>query len=226
MLMTQLVPWTNDDLSNPERRNLLDAQIARSGPPLSVVEFDKALRYIVNSAGKPGSEAAVNRAADLVAMVVRLVDKPNVPETFLRSVFTALKVLSASDIIGMVAIQKAIHGMAAAVPVPLLYMRFLHEATRQNRNLGQFVCTQIMPMLVANRIWGEQERWKGFILLAKRYSVAQPPHCLPVLLQLGAQQLREVLAIAPDAQGVLAAFVTSAGAAGRLHGEVRELLGV
>ena len=63
------------------------------------------------------------------------------------------------------------HRTPTATPTPPqcppLLGKLLLMAVKQQPNLGQFVCNEVMPALVANEIWSEKERWKGFLLLAK-----------------------------------------------------------
>merc|ERR1719231_1685839 len=126
----------------------------------------------------------------------------------MESVFTAFTVLSKSPVIGADALSKALVVLSQLNPTPILLPRFILEVTK-HQNLGQFVCNQILPALASKQMWTEgnkSERWRGFILLAKKYGVAGPTNCLQTLLTIPPKPLKDILRIAPDIKPVLVDF--------------------
>jgi len=199
------------------------------GAPLRVAEFEAALRAIVSAVGKPNSDAAATRAATAVSWVVGFVTDLEKPPAPLKFVLNAFAVLCTTPVVGVMALQRALLGLSRTNPCPALLSRLLLEAIRQHPNLGQFVCNDVLPALVANQIWLERERWKGFLLLAKQYAVEKPPHCLELLLKLPHKQLRDVTKIAPASKGPLINYAKRHAGAPEVIGlsdESRKLLGI
>ncbi len=180
--------------------------IIAEGEPLSIQNFEQAIRFRINAAGPKDTQAAYEAAADIISCVARIVPRP---EYVQRSIFAAFEVLCRSDAVGVNALQRALGRLSQERPVPLLLLRLLLECTRQQRGLGQFVCQQVMPTLVQNQIWTEKALWPGFIQLAKKYSTNKPPNCLPTLLSLPMQLLAQFLKIVPDAKISLAKHVSN-----------------
>jgi hypothetical protein len=219
-LLPRLLPWTQPDLEAANEAGTLAALLAAAGvpdrAPLGCAEFERAVRYRCNAAGKPGSEPHAAAAADVVELVVRFgsaLEQPGSPAAAAslphvrRCVFAALEVLCRSDAVGAASLGKCVVKLAGEQPhPPLLLLRLVHECARQRPALAQLVCTQVMPLLVRNGVWRERARWQGFLLLAKRYLGPRPPHALAALLSLPPQPLQQLCTLVPAAKPALAAF--------------------
>jgi hypothetical protein len=217
-LLPRLLPWTKPDLDAATEAGTLPALLASAGvsdhQPLGCAEFERAVRYRCNAAGKVGTEAHAAAASELVELVVRhgstLEQSGNANAGLVhvrRCVFAGLEVLCRTDAVGAASLGKCVVKLADEKPhPPLLLLRLVHECARQRPALAQLVCTQVMPLLVRNGIWLERARWQGFLLLAKRYLGPRPPHALSALLSLPPQPLQKLCTLVPAAKPALAAY--------------------
>jgi len=228
-ILVQLMPWTDQDREDKAMQEELKAQVSITGSPLNPKEFDQALSYLVLSAGRAGSDAAARMGMDLLSTIIGLGEKTDMAPAFVKAMNTAVSVMTRSKAIGPAVIQRAMEELAMRRPLPRLLPQLLDNAVYHNPGLGQFLCTRIMPLLVANEVWRNKEGWERFILLAKRFAIPRPPNCLGTLLDLPARQLREFLGVAPDAKpalGDLARARMVQGGVAAVKPHVREALGV
>jgi len=182
--------------------------------PLGCAEFERAVRYRCNAAGKVGAEAHAAAASELVELVERYgstLEPSGSTNAGLahvrRCVWAGLEVLCRTDAVGSASLGKCVVKLADEKPhPPLLLLRLVHECARQRPALAQLVCTQVMPLLVRNGIWLERARWQGFLLLAKRNLGPRPPHALSALLSLPPQPLKQLCPLVPAAKPALAAY--------------------
>jgi len=237
-LLPRLLPWTKPDLDAAMQAGTLLTLLASAGipdrQPLGCAEFERAVRYRCNAAGKTGTEAHAAAASELVELVVRygstIEQNGNVANLahVRRCVFAALEVLCRTDTVGPGSLGQCVVKLADEKPhPPLLLLRLVHECARQRPALAQLVCTQVMPIMVRNGIWLERARWQGFLLLAKRYLGPKPPHALGALLSLPPQPLQQLCTLVPAAKPALAAFAQQQQhLGGGLNPETRRILGI
>ncbi|GAQ84109.1 HEAT repeat family protein [Klebsormidium nitens] len=106
-------------------------------------------------------------------------------------------------------------------PIPLLFMRTVLQSVGASPSLRPFV-VELLGRLVRREIWNMPQLWVGF-LKAAHHTV---PDSLPVLLQLPARQVAEVVAKNPDLKPLLAAHVTHTSARTALPRSILAVLGL
>jgi len=90
-------------------------------------------------------------------------------------------------------------------PIPTLYMRTVIQSVTMYPKLTSFVVI-MMQRLIGKQIWKYNKVWEGFIKCCQRIKTnAQISQ--PLLLQLPATQLKEVLTTAPDLKEYLCKYI-------------------
>ncbi len=90
-------------------------------------------------------------------------------------------------------------------PIPTLYMRTVIQSVTMYPKLTSFVVI-MMQRLIGKQIWKYNKVWEGFIKCCQRIKTnAQISQ--PLLLQLPAIQLKEVLTTAPDLKEYLFKYI-------------------
>jgi hypothetical protein len=146
MVLPRLLPWTTDDLNKAITSGTLATLTSSTpGPPLSISEFERAVRYRVNGAGPPGSEQANSCAGELVELLIRLGNSSLITSQhhLTRCLFAAFKVMLQLDVISASAIQRVLISLSQESPPPLYLIRFLLECSTLTPTLSQSICTQV-----------------------------------------------------------------------------------
>ena len=184
-------------------KSLLEKISETEGRPLSISNFEQAVRLKIKHAGPKDSNAAIRCATTIICSVAHIVPSPEVQ----RSVFAAFEVLCSSSAVSLKSLEEALIQLSQEQPMPMSLLRLLLECTRQRRGLGQFICQKIMPLLVQNQIWTQRNLWPGFIQLAKKYSSNKPPNCLAALLLLPEQPFKILIGVVEELKKSLPIFL-------------------
>lgn len=90
-------------------------------------------------------------------------------------------------------------------PLPVCFVRTVIQAMRTYKSLVPFIANNVLPKLVAKRIWEMPQLWDGFVHLVRLLGQAS----FGTLLQMPLEQIREVVERQPALKGPLKAFVAN-----------------
>ena len=134
------------------------------------------------------------RSEILAVVMNQLVDEPNLPTLFLRTV-RRIPPCSPEP-----------SGYATRSRVPPRAPQVIQAVTTY-RSLRGFVSTTLLSRLITKKIWTNPPLWEGFIRCAKLIA----PQSFGALLQLPKEQLREVVDKQPSLKSELREFVMKKG---------------
>jgi hypothetical protein len=89
--------------------------------------------------------------------------------------------------------------------LPVVFLRTIIQAVTTYKSLVPFVANNVLPKLVAKKIWTTPQLWDGFVRLAKLIA----PASFGVLLQLPKEWLRDVVDRQPALKAGLKGFLAS-----------------
>merc|ERR1719343_1612513 len=92
-------------------------------------------------------------------------------------------------------------------PLPTLFMRTVIQVVKELPRLSDFVVMEIMPRLVRQEVWGDENMWRGFMIVLQHTFSSQPGGAARVLAMLPMSQLEDVLVQHPDWKAQLVEFV-------------------
>lgn len=104
--------------------------------------------------------------------------------------------------------------------LPLLLMRTVIQTLSVAPTLKRFIVNDILPKLVNKQVWKVPQLWQGFVRCCQQTA----PDSYPILLQLPAPQLSEVLEKVANLKSALASYARKARVG--LSAAHRELLGL
>ncbi|CAE8721621.1 unnamed protein product [Polarella glacialis] len=92
-------------------------------------------------------------------------------------------------------------------PLPTLFMRTVIQVVKELPRLSDFVVMEILPRLVRTEVWGDENMWRGFMIVLQHTFASQPGGAARVLAMLPMSQLEDVLVQHPDWKSQLREFV-------------------
>jgi len=92
-------------------------------------------------------------------------------------------------------------------PLPTLFMRTVIQVVKELPRLSDFVVMEILPRLVRQEVWGDENMWRGFMIVLQHTFASQPGGAARVLAMLPASQLEDVLVQHQDWKAQLREFV-------------------
>jgi len=92
-------------------------------------------------------------------------------------------------------------------PLPTLFMRTVIQVVKELPRLSDFVVMEILPRLVRQEVWGDDNMWRGFMIVLQHTFASQPGGAARVLSMLPISQLEDVLVQHPDWKQQLREFV-------------------
>jgi len=116
-----------------------------------------------------------------------------------------------------------IQALVEAGPLPTLFMRTVIQVVKELPRLCDFIVMQILPRLVRQEVWGNDNMWRGFMLVLQHTFASQSAGAARVLAILPMSQLEDVLVQHPDWKTHLLDFVARQPA-GAVAPHVRQLL--
>jgi symplekin len=103
-----------------------------------------------------------------------------------------------SDILGV-----ALQAISESPHIPVLFLRTVIQAVSTYKSLVPFVSNNVLPKLIQKKIWTNPQLWDGFVRCVKLLAPASFGACL----QLGKEQLRDLVTRQPGLRGGLKAFL-------------------
>jgi len=110
-----------------------------------------------------------------------------------------------------------------AGPLPTLFMRTVIQVVKEIPRLCDFVVMQILPRLVRQEVWGNDNMWRGFMIVLQNTFASQSVGAAQVLAMLPMSQLEDVLVQHPDWKAQLRDFCARQPV-GAIAPHVRQLL--
>lgn len=107
--------------------------------------------------------------------------------------------------------------------LPTLFMRTVIQVVKELPRLSDFIVAEILPRLVRQEVWGDENMWRGFMIVLQHTFVSQSGNAARVLAMLPMSQLEDVLVQHPDWKAQLREFVARQPV-GALPPHVRQLL--
>merc|ERR1719343_1262041 len=107
--------------------------------------------------------------------------------------------------------------------LPTLFMRTVIQVVKELPRLCDFVVAEILPRLVRQEVWGDENMWRGFMIVLQHTFASQPGGAARVLAMLPMSQLEDVLVQHPDWKPQLREYVARQPA-GTIAPHVRPLL--
>eukprot|EP00933_Yihiella_yeosuensis_P045764 TRINITY_DN41188_c0_g1_i1.p1 TRINITY_DN41188_c0_g1~~TRINITY_DN41188_c0_g1_i1.p1 ORF type:complete len:1267 (+),score=311.19 TRINITY_DN41188_c0_g1_i1:129-3929(+) len=107
--------------------------------------------------------------------------------------------------------------------LPTLFMRTVIQVVKELPRLCDFIVMEILPRLVRQEVWGDDNMWRGFMIVLQHTFASQPGGAARVLAMLPVSQLEDVLVQHPDWKVQLKEFVARQPA-GAIPSHVRQLL--
>ncbi|CAJ1437691.1 unnamed protein product [Effrenium voratum] len=92
-------------------------------------------------------------------------------------------------------------------PLPTLFMRTVIQVVKELPRLSDFIVMEILPRLVRQEVWGDENMWRGFMIVLQHTFASQPSGAARVLAMLPISQLEDVLVQHPDWKAQLREFV-------------------
>lgn len=108
-------------------------------------------------------------------------------------------------------------------PLPTLFMRTVIQVVKELPRLSDFIVMEILPRLVRQEVWGDENMWRGFMIVLQYTFASQPTGASRVLAMLPISQLEDVLVQHPDWRQQLREFVAKQPP-GSVLPHVRQLL--
>lgn len=108
-------------------------------------------------------------------------------------------------------------------PLPTLFMRTVIQVVKELPRLSDFIVMEILPRLVRQEVWGDEQMWKGFMIVLQHTFASQPTGAARVLAMLPVSQLEDVLVQHPDWKAQLRDYV-SRQPPGTIMPHVKQLL--
>merc|ERR1719203_1309037 len=94
-----------------------------------------------------------------------------------------------------------------AGPLPTLFMRTVIQVVKELPRLCDFIVMQILPRLVRQEVWGDDNMWRGFMIVLQHTFASQSGGAARVLAMLPPSQLEDVLVQHPDWKAQLREYV-------------------
>mmetsp|Transcript_88207 Transcript_88207/g.254550 ORF Transcript_88207/g.254550 Transcript_88207/m.254550 type:complete len:719 (-) Transcript_88207:6-2162(-) len=110
-----------------------------------------------------------------------------------------------------------------AGPLPTLFMRTVIQVVQEVPRLCDFIVIQILPRLVRQEVWSDDNMWRGFMIVLQHTFASQSGGAARVLAMLPMSQLEDVLVQHPDWKAQLREFVARQPV-GAVAPHVRQLL--
>lgn len=107
--------------------------------------------------------------------------------------------------------------------LPTLFMRTVIQVVKELPRLADFMVVEILPRLARQEVWGDQNLWRGFMIVLQHTFASQPAGAARVLTMLPITQLEDVLVQHPDWKAPLLEYA-SRQPAGVVPPHVRQLL--
>lgn len=92
-------------------------------------------------------------------------------------------------------------------PLPTLFMRTVIQVVKELPRLSDFIVMEILPRLVRQEVWGDENMWRGFMIVLQHTFASQPTGAARVLAMLPMSQLEDVLVQHPDWKAQLRDYV-------------------
>merc|ERR1712232_608226 len=108
-------------------------------------------------------------------------------------------------------------------PLPTLFMRTVIQVVKEIPRLSDFIVMEILPRLVRQEVWSDENMWRGFMIVLQHTFTSQPGGAARVLAMLPSSHLEDVLVQHPDWKAQLVEFVARQ-APGTVAPHVRQLL--
>merc|ERR1712087_811902 len=108
-------------------------------------------------------------------------------------------------------------------PLPTLFMRTVIQVVKELPRLCDFVVIEILPRLVRQEVGGDDNMWRGFMIVLQHTFGSQSGGAARVLAMLPMSQLEDVLVQHPDWKAQLREYV-SRQPPGAIAPHVRQLL--
>ncbi|CAK8999707.1 Symplekin [Durusdinium trenchii] len=108
-------------------------------------------------------------------------------------------------------------------PLPTLFMRTVIQVVKELPRLSDFIVMEILPRLVRQEVWGDENMWRGFMIVLQHTFASQPSGAARVLAMLPMSQLEDVLVQHPDWKAQLREYVARQ-APGTIMPHVKQLL--
>lgn len=102
-------------------------------------------------------------------------------------------------------LASAMSRIADLPTLPVVFLRTIIQAVTTYKSLVPFVANNILPKLVAKKIWETPQLWDGFVRLAKLIA----PASFGALLQLPKEWLKDVVEKQPTLKTGLKTFLAS-----------------
>jgi len=110
-----------------------------------------------------------------------------------------------------------------AGPLPTLFMRTVIQVVKELPRLCDFIVMQILPRLVRQEVWGDENMWRGFMIVLQHTFASQSGGAARVLAMLPMSQLEDVLVQHPDWKAQLREYAARQPS-GAVAPHVRQLL--
>mmetsp|Transcript_22787 Transcript_22787/g.71686 ORF Transcript_22787/g.71686 Transcript_22787/m.71686 type:complete len:352 (+) Transcript_22787:82-1137(+) len=108
-------------------------------------------------------------------------------------------------------------------PLPTLFMRTVIQVVKQLPRLQDFIVMQILPRLVRQEVWSDENMWRGLLIVLQHTFTSQSGGAAHVLAMLPMSQLEDVLVQHPEWKAQLRDYVARQPA-GVLPPHVRQLM--
>eukprot|EP00927_Polykrikos_kofoidii_P059664 TRINITY_DN54805_c0_g1_i1.p1 TRINITY_DN54805_c0_g1~~TRINITY_DN54805_c0_g1_i1.p1 ORF type:complete len:1251 (+),score=196.49 TRINITY_DN54805_c0_g1_i1:44-3754(+) len=92
-------------------------------------------------------------------------------------------------------------------PLPTLFMRTVIQVVKELPKLSDFIVKEILPRLVRQEVWSDENMWRGFKFVLQHTFASQPGPAARVLTILPHSHLEDVLVQHPDWKAQLVEFV-------------------
>merc|ERR1719247_2039798 len=107
--------------------------------------------------------------------------------------------------------------------LPTLFMRTVIQVVKELPRLCDFIVAEILPRLVRQEVWGDENMWRGFMIVLQHTFASQSGGAARVLAMLPMSQLEDVLVQHPDWKAQLRDYV-GRQPTGTIAPHVRQLL--
>lgn len=107
--------------------------------------------------------------------------------------------------------------------LPTLFMRTVIQVVKELPRLCDFIVAEILPRLVRQEVWGDENMWRGFMIVLQHTFAGQSGGAARVLAMLPMSQLEDVLVQHPDWKAQLREYV-GRQPMGTIAPHVRQLL--
>lgn len=94
-------------------------------------------------------------------------------------------------------------------PIPVIFVRTIIQAVTTYKSLIPFVANNVVPKLVAKRVWEQPKLWDGFVRLLRPLGQAT----FNALLQMPVERIHEVVEKQPTLRAPLKTFLSNKPAA-------------